>query len=445
MIDSLRSLPLTGTIPLVIAWALLLIPFAIIIAFVPSEKRKRSLTVGAIIAAIITGLCVGATIWLGGTPPEQLHPTVYVSIFIGIMAIYLTVRLFTIRAFRWRNLLAIISMLFTIAGGTLISNQAYNYYPDVDSIVPTSHYDEMQATDIPDPKNEPAAVDVDKFNELRNSGNAAPQGIRAKGVRTSMAIPTTKSQFHARNAEVYLPPAWFANPRPKLPVITLLNGTPGSPSQWFEEGGVAKVVDEFQRNHGGISPIVASIDATGDVAANPLCTDSSHGNVMTYMTQDVPTWLKDRLGADPDQKKWTIGGFSYGGTCSFQVATNSPSSYGNFLDYSGELLPNDGESHQTTVETFFNGDEAAFKKRSPLDILNRAISTNKKDFHGMTGRFVAGDNELSAQKDLSTLNDQARKAGMETSFRIVPGGHDFGVWRRALAEDFAFAAQRGGL
>ncbi|WP_288801057.1 hypothetical protein [uncultured Corynebacterium sp.] len=128
-----------------------------------------------------------------------------------------------------------------------------------------------------------------------------------------------------------------------------------------------------------------------------------------------------------------------------QVVTNSSTSYGKFVDYSGELRPNDSYSRETTVKTFYEDSEALFQQRNPLDILHHAINDKVSTFHGISGRFVAGKSEKFAQQDLSTLNNKARIAGTDTTYGMVPGGHDFGVWRHAIAEDFAYVAQRGRL
>lgn len=430
---------------MVIAWALLLLTFAALIALVPSRTRTRSALFSCGISLVLTGAAVGAALWLGQTPANELRPASFAALFVGLSSIFIFVRVLVRKFFSWRSLVSLLTLIVNLAAGLLVANQSYNLYPDFDSFFPTSHYNQATAEQIPEPDQQPASVSLAEWNQLRTAGKLQSANLPAKGTRVSMPVPTPHSGFHARNAEVFLPPAWFTTPRPQLPVLTLMNGTPGGPTQWFEEGGLAKVVDHYQATHNGIAPIVVSIDATGDVAANPVCTDSPKGKVMTYLTQDVTDWIKQRFSPNPDQKTWTIGGFSYGGTCALQVVTNSPTRYGNFLDYSGELRPNDGYSHETTVKNFYEDSEALFQQRNPLDILNHAIDDKASTFHGISGRFVAGKSEKSAQQDLSTLNDKAIKAGMSTTYRMVPGGHDFGVWRRAIAEDFAYVAQRGGL
>ena len=84
--------------------------------------------------------------------------------------------------------------------------------------------------------------------------------------------------------------------------------------------------------------------------------DSSLGQVDTYLSQDVPAAIKSQLRVDPDPKHWVFGGFSYGGTCALQMATNHPEEFPNFIDISGEREPTLG-THAQTVNTAFGGDE----------------------------------------------------------------------------------------
>lgn len=67
----------------------------------------------------------------------------------------------------------------------------------------------------------------------------------------------------ARDAQVHLPPAYFAHPRPKLPVVVLVSGAPGSPEQWFVEGRAGQTLDAFAEGHRGLAPITVAVDANG--------------------------------------------------------------------------------------------------------------------------------------------------------------------------------------
>ena len=69
-----------------------------------------------------------------------------------------------------------------------------------------------------------------------DGGGGGGGRIPAKGQVVPLTVPPTASNFSARQAQVYLPPAWFATQRPALPVVMLLHGEPGDPSDWTDGG-----------------------------------------------------------------------------------------------------------------------------------------------------------------------------------------------------------------
>ena len=122
-------------------------------------------------------------------------------------------------------------------------------------------------------------------------GRRAP---RDGGVLTSVHLDNPASGFAARDAQVYLPPAYFAHPRPKLPVVVLVSGVPGSPEQWFAEGRAGQALDAFAEDHRGLAPTTVAVDANGTVFKDTLCVDSpaTGDKVMTYLAEDVPAALQ---------------------------------------------------------------------------------------------------------------------------------------------------------
>src|SRR5438445_242070 len=85
----------------------------------------------------------------------------------------------------------------------------------------------------------------------------------AVAVVLSVEMPPTHSGFHARGTFIYLPPAWFGTPRPELPVIVLLSGSPGTPADWTRSAGADVLFDEFAKSHNGTAPVLVMPDANG--------------------------------------------------------------------------------------------------------------------------------------------------------------------------------------
>ncbi|MDA8318906.1 MAG: alpha/beta hydrolase-fold protein [Actinomycetota bacterium] len=265
-----------------------------------------------------------------------------------------------------------------------------------------------------------------------------PLGMPRTGRVYQVTIPGTKSGFAARPGYVYLPPAYLATPRPQLPVLVLLAGQPGDPSQWVNSGGLQAMMDSFARHHHGLAPVVVMPDDLGSEFANPLCLNSRLGNVQTYLTVDVPNWIMSHLQVRPPSRGWAIGGFSHGGTCAIQLTTQAPRLYPVFVDISGQQGPTLG-SPQLTISTAFGGNAAAFARVDPL-----AVMAHTRFPHN-TGVFVAGSTDRVYAPQQRKVYLAARHAGMRVRFMKLPGGHDWAVWRPGLERNLAWLASRLGI
>ncbi|MDH6577162.1 alpha/beta hydrolase-fold protein [Kitasatospora sp. MAP5-34] len=265
-----------------------------------------------------------------------------------------------------------------------------------------------------------------------------PAGLPANGTVSTAPIPGAKSGFKARDAYVYLPPAYQASPRPLLPVLVLLAGQPGTPADWVNSGGLQRLLDGFAAAHDGLAPVVVVADPIGSPWNNTLCLDSRIAKAQTYLAQDVPDWVHAHLQTATGRTAWSIGGLSLGGTCSLQLAVDAPQVYGSFLDISGQDAPTLG-SHSRTVKAAFGGDETAFDAVDPLHVMAR------RRFPDTAAVFVvgAGDGEYGPQQRKAYA--AAVKAGMTAKFQTVPGGHDWNTFRAGLGGNLPWLAQQAGL
>lgn len=401
------------------------------------RRGRRWLLVGVPLAGCgAVALAVGS-VWIVERVwkpfPDILDRRVY---FWGGVAV-LAVLLATLRAFfRCRDrrypvtatAIALSSVVVVIAAAGQI-NVLFAAYPTLGSILGIPDYrtlalDQIRGTDR-------TAVDRDPLSPVWE----APAAMPATGAVTTGTIPPTVSRFEARPAIVYLPPAYFAEPRPLLPVLVLLAGVPGGPEDWLAGGRLVETMDSFSAQHAGLAPVVVVADATGTQFGNPACVDSHLGNVDTYLGTDVPNWVKSTFQIDPDPQGWAIGGLSYGGTCSLQLATAHPDIYPTFLDLSGQIEPGLGD-HRRTVTDVFAGDEQAFRRINPLDLLH----THR--YPDSAGAFVAGSADPEAQQALQLLAIAARDAGMDVHYSELPGGHTFEVWSAGLEKELPWLGRR---
>lgn len=403
--DSLRSISLVSTEAAVVIYALTAVVAAGAAQLLRPTRRIGWALTGAV--ATLDAAIFALTIW-----PKPFPDAVPFSIYAcGTAAAFVT---FAALMGRGRRVVLAVLAVIAVACAYLSTNLVYQQSPTIGSL-----------------NRDPVAKSM-SLAEFQATTQAPRRDGREVGALVTMPAPPM------RDAVVYVPPAYFEGAT--LPVIVLLSGSPGNPAGWFSDGQADRALDDFQAGHDGKASIVVSADATGSTTGNPGCVDGPNYQVQTYLDTELPELIKQTLRVDPDQHHWSIGGLSYGGTCSLQVVANNPDAYGTFLDISGEPEPSLG-SHSKTVDELFGGDEDAFQDVNAATLLSRAAGTGK--YKAIAGRFYAGKRDAMSSKALPHLNDLARAAGMQTTYTELPGAHSYAVWRVALRQSLDFLAERG--
>ncbi|HEY1969850.1 MAG TPA: alpha/beta hydrolase-fold protein [Pseudonocardia sp.] len=365
--------------------------------------------------------------------PDPLPARVWVWLVVGVFAMALAaVQLDGPR--RWRPLVAIPAAVLVILTAGVKINAVYHYRPTVAATLGLARADQVSLDTVP--RRAPLATTTPD-RALSDDWRPAP-GMPSAGQVARVVIPSTVSGFSARPGWVYLPPAYLAAQRPLLPVLILVAGQPGWPSDWLTAGQLAEVMNRFAARHLGLAPVVVMPDATGSPMGNPLCFDSALGRVQTYLAVDVPAWVARHLQVNLDHRRWAIGGFSYGGTCSLQMAVNAPTVYPTFLDISGDVEPSLG-SHRRTVAAAFAGNEAAFRAVNPLEVLARS------QFPASSGRLVIGRGDTAAAIQAQQVIIAARQAKIDIQLSTVRGAHTWYTASAGLAGQLAWLAHHLGL
>ncbi len=277
----------------------------------------------------------------------------------------------------------------------------------------------------------PAAVDLAQWD--------APAGMPA-GVLRRATIPGTESGFISRDAFIYLPPAYQSTPRPKLPVLVLFAGQPGSPQNWLIGGALRARMDRFAAEHNGVAPVTVVVDPNGAQSANTLCLDSRIAQADTFLSVDVPDWIKATLDVDHDPRVWTVGGFSFGATCALQMLTRHPDVYHDAVAVASEKEPALAKERDKTIQASFGGDTAAFERQTPLWLMER------RDYTGHAVYFCAGARDPEFIGNMRTLADAAAGAGfLVRSDVIANSGHSWQTASTGLADALDFLAPRWGI
>lgn len=341
--------------------------------------------------------------------PEALPKTVLY--YLGVVLFGLTIAVArAVPARRRTRVLVVLAGLAVLVAGLSGINRFYGQYPTTRAALGPLLMDSVDLDKAAPPV--PTEVAVPPGQKLVDVWKR-PADLPTEGTLSETDIPSSGG-FQPRQAWIYLPPAYAASPRPRLPVVVLLSGQPGTPRDWLDAGQLAKNLDAFAAAHQGLAPIVVMADQLGSTMANPMCLDSKLGQVETYLARDVPRWITQRLQVNEDRGAWTIAGFSQGGTCAVQLAVRAPSVYAQFIDISGQREPTLG-TRPDTVRAAFGGDDAAFSKVNPLEVMA------KTSFPDTAGMIVAGQGDREYRPQDQEVFEACRKSGMNVQLRELPG------------------------
>jgi S-formylglutathione hydrolase FrmB len=227
---------------------------------------------------------------------------------------------------------------------------------------------------------------------------------------------------------VWVPPAWFAHNHPQLPVIELLHGAPGNPSDWNVGMGASATALAFAEQHDGIAPILVMPDINGSRAADTECVNSTkYGDVATYLAKTVPAFMQNEFNARTAPGSVAVAGLSEGGTCATTLALNNPKVYAAFGNYSGDESPIYlDDSTQQTIQVLFDGSQASYNAYNPPYLLIHGR------FAGLSGWFASGAQDPGVLQAARTLQPLAVNAGIDTCITTPPGAHSDDFWRQAF-------------
>lgn len=423
---------LTGPVPVVLrlgaaaagTWLLLRLMSAVGSAWAKALRCAKILVVAVTVTA--TSVYLARDVWL--LFPDRLPFVVHLWVGTAFFAAALAVSVVT-SCRRWRpgGTAVIAALLICVACANQV-NGVYAAYPTSRDALGLALKDDIvlppkQAHSLPQP-----------VTGTLESHWRLPPDLMMSGKLTSAIIPGRISGFSARAAKIYLPPAYFAQLPPRLPVLVLLSGQPGMPQDWLSAGKLARTMDRFVKAHHGLAPVVVVPDATGSQFADPLCLNSARGNVDAYLAFDVPAWIRANLSVDTRPDAWAIAGASYGGTCALQLATNHADVYPTFIDIAGSAEPSLGDRRRTVAEAFA-GDEAAFRRVNPLDLLRI------QRYPFSAGAIVIGAADGATKADAKAVFDATKAAGMKSHYTELSGSHDWRVFSVALEIELPWLAR----
>ena len=264
-----------------------------------------------------------------------------------------------------------------------------------------------------------AAAMVPTLSPTRVAGRQVPitADTLQNGYSMAVHIPATKSGFSARDANLWVPPGWILHPDVRRPVVETMMGQPGDASLGATLNALHALGPSALQN----APFVLVVDQLGGRNLNPPCRDTVAGRVTTYLSVDVPRWIRANLPVPDTRTYWTVAGYSHGGDCAEFLEATFPSIWSNMISVSGPDRP--GTPHVAyAIAHYFGGSQAAFDASLTATVL-RAHGHYKDT----VATFATGALDTKYGPGVIEVASLADEAGWHVSTIIVPNSDHIGV------------------
>jgi enterochelin esterase-like enzyme len=239
-----------------------------------------------------------------------------------------------------------------------------------------------------------------------------------------------------RTYDVYLPPGYAAAAAQgrRFGVLYLLHGAPGTPRLFVNAGALGVAVDTLVARH-AIGPFLTVMPDGGDgsFAGDTEWADTRHGHYDSFVL-DVVRAVDARWPTVADRSHRVLAGNSEGAYAAANLTLRHPATFGAFEGWSGYY-------HQTPVGVFKGATAARLRANSPIDLARtRRADLAKLPLHA----YLFGGADDPATADLRPLGRALRAAGATVTERLLPGRHDWRLWRGQTPAMVHWAGQQIG-
>jgi len=336
---------------------------------------------------------------------------------------------------RWGTRVLCVPLVVAFVGASI--NAHYGYFPTLGTLLGRTAADQISAGGFA--KLEQKYVHHTHgrlgYSHLVRS---TPATLPSHGVVLSIVIPSAVSRFAASTGEIYLPPIWFEDPHPRLPVIELLHGSPGSPADWTRGGAADLTADAYAASHHGYAPILVMPSVNGrHWSRDTECVNGPQGNAETYLTVDVRNAVVHMFGARADGAAWAVAGLSEGGSCALQMGLRHPELFSVVGDFSGDDHP----WISGGLRKLFWGQTMSQLARAERAYDPRVLLAHWHSTDAPLIFFTSGSSDHVLAK-MQRLVLEARRDHIAATLTVLSGGHTFWFWSRSFAITMPWITQR---
>jgi len=243
-------------------------------------------------------------------------------------------------------------------------------------------------------------------------------------------IPNALVAWDRRDGAVYLPPG-FTDSR-RYPVIYLLHGMPGSPSEFWDSLKIADVADGLISS--GKTPPFVAVMPVGGPRVHPSGGEWA-GVWEDYLVRDVVPWVDEHLPVLTGPRNTSLEGLCAGGYGAMDIGLRHPGLFGTLGSWEGYFAPvfDDGP--------FVGATSAYLEAHTPALVVQQEASTLRAA--GTRFYVSAGGNHGAVLSRWSTaFAGELRSLRLQVELWRLPAAEGGHFWRATLPSALRYAATR---
>ncbi|MBW4623022.1 MAG: esterase family protein [Cyanosarcina radialis HA8281-LM2] len=257
---------------------------------------------------------------------------------------------------------------------------------------------------------------------------------QVKDPRLSYQIQTYTSQVMGgkRTYGVTLPPDYAQNPQKRYPVIFLLHGGNGKPTDWFKKGAALPVIEKLYKSGKLPHSIIITPDGNDKRGPSPFYDpqyiNGENGNVSTAIGEELVKVIQSRYRTLPAPKFWAMGGLSSGGWGALNVGLHHPDRFSILFSHSGYFRDRFGPQNSPII----------YINRVPQEVRSRLriyLDAGSDD-----GKY------LQQTQEFAGVLKQLKISHVANEF---PGGHNlvgpdslWNYWHKHLADSLTYVGKQ---
>lgn len=255
-----------------------------------------------------------------------------------------------------------------------------------------------------------------------------PQKAIAQATPLTYKLVSYNSQVlgASRTYGVSLPPNYEQNSQECYPVIFLLHGGHGSPTDWFDLKGSALTTLQQLYASSKLPPsIIITPDGNDKRGSSPYFDpqyfDGANGKISTAIGDELVKVVQNRYRTLPTPDFWAMGGLSSGGWGAINVGLHNLNSFAILFSHSGYFV------------------DASGPQNSPLTYIK---NLPPKSYQHLRIYLDTGKNDTLELKEARQFSQILSNLQIPHQFSQFSGGHTWSYWRKHLADSLTYVGEQ---